>query len=698
MFDEEVGIIQNFLKKIPAIYPEGFVTKYFGRLTLGAVKRFQANEGIESVGIVGPKTRAKINQYLLAAPSAAGLSHRSENAQPATPATPATPAVPKPGAGEPAESAIPATSATPGGEGAPSPAPTPQASPSPSPTASTTPSVSPTPTPSPSPADTTPPIISNIQAINITPTSATITWTTNEPANGTLHYDAFYSLSSTSTPLKIISFATTTLHSINLSSLKPAAIYYYQVISRDYAGNSATSSEHTFITPALPISPSPTLLPSLTILGFNSPVSANAGQSINLGILVRNNGKAPAPASTVRATFIDNQATLNVPPLNVESTAWVYWTAAIPQNASGKYIFWAYCDPDNQIVESSENDNGGGTEINVMPLSPILSPSPSPSPTSAPVSYKFNIGDRVQTTDRLNVRVGPSLPDTILGTQSLGSLGTVVDGPISADGFIWWQINYDIGADGWSVENYLQKIDISSEPAPESNNSYSIDLEEDDQSYLSILHGAYNGLDLAGSFTIEAWVNLESSIIDLAHDVVSIIDKSDPDINNGISEYSFTLNEGYSIEVGVNTADAWGYSTTTPINLGVWNHFAAVYDMAASKIRIYWNGVQYEEPGGNPPFPDIVPGTSPFYVGYWGAQVTEQFDGKIDDLRIWNTAKSSAEISENYRKELTGTESGLVAYWKFNNELVDGKVKDYSPNGNHLTPHGGVTFSANTPF
>lgn len=113
MFDEEVGIVQSFFKQFPVIYPEGLVTKYFGRLTQRAVRKFQSYEGIESVGIVGPKTRAKINQYLLAAPSAAGLSHRSEQVQPATPATPAIPAVPSPGQGTPAQPAQPAKPATP---------------------------------------------------------------------------------------------------------------------------------------------------------------------------------------------------------------------------------------------------------------------------------------------------------------------------------------------------------------------------------------------------------------------------------------------------------------------------------------------------------------------------------------------------------------------------------------------------------
>src|SRR5207248_1738139 len=38
----------------------------------------------------------------------------------------------------------------------------------------------------------------------------------------------------------------------------------------------------------------------------------------------------------------------------------------------------------------------------------------------------------------------------------------VVGGPTTAsDGSIWWNINYDTGADGWSIETYLQNAGSS---------------------------------------------------------------------------------------------------------------------------------------------------------------------------------------------------------------------------------------------
>ena len=72
-----------------------------------------------------------------------------------------------------------------------------------------------------------------------------------------------------------------------------------------------------------------------------------------------------------------------------------------------------------------------------------------------PPSTKFQINDRVQVTASLNVRSTPSTSGTLLGTQTTGALGTVIGGPVNANGFNWWNVNYDTGADGWSVEDFL---------------------------------------------------------------------------------------------------------------------------------------------------------------------------------------------------------------------------------------------------
>lgn len=68
--DAEVSRLQQFLATLPGIYSEGLVTGYYGFLTKKAVERFQLQYNIVSssadlgYGMVGPKTRAKLNELL----------------------------------------------------------------------------------------------------------------------------------------------------------------------------------------------------------------------------------------------------------------------------------------------------------------------------------------------------------------------------------------------------------------------------------------------------------------------------------------------------------------------------------------------------------------------------------------------------------------------------------------------------------
>jgi hypothetical protein len=98
-------------------------------------------------------------------------------------------------------------------------------------------------------ADTTPPVIGAVQATGVTATGATITWTTDEPADGRLEWGTTtgYSSASPSAP------ALSTTHAFTLSGIPgrtTSTTYHYRVNSRDGDGNLATSADFTFTTPA----------------------------------------------------------------------------------------------------------------------------------------------------------------------------------------------------------------------------------------------------------------------------------------------------------------------------------------------------------------------------------------------------------------------------------------------------------------
>jgi hypothetical protein len=95
--------------------------------------------------------------------------------------------------------------------------------------------------------DTTPPVISDIDVINIGTSTATITWTTDEESDSTVEY-ADENLATASTTTVIIDGSMVTSHSTELSELRPWETYYFIVKSADSENNLATSSESSFST------------------------------------------------------------------------------------------------------------------------------------------------------------------------------------------------------------------------------------------------------------------------------------------------------------------------------------------------------------------------------------------------------------------------------------------------------------------
>jgi len=77
---------------------------------------------------------------------------------------------------------------------------------------------------------------------------------------------------------------------------------------------------------------------------------------------------------------------------------------------------------------------------------------------------------------------------------------------------------------------------------------------------------------------------------------------------------------------------------------------------------------------------DVLIGAANFASGYW-----RRFDGIIDDLRLWDHARSVEDIAATMSCRLIGDEPGLLAYWSFET----GGLTDDSGNG-----HDGVAEEA----
>ncbi|MCX6231012.1 MAG: peptide-N-glycosidase F-related protein [Bacteroidetes bacterium] len=94
----------------------------------------------------------------------------------------------------------------------------------------------------------------------------------------------------------------------------------------------------------------------------------------------------------------------------------------------------------------------------------------------------------------------------------------------------------------------------------------------------------------------------------------------------------------------------------------VWQHWAWVYD--GSTVKLYLNGIL----NGSTAASGVINLTTiPFAIGKATlSPYNFYFNGRIDEVSLWNKALTQAEIQNMIQNELTGNETGLQLYFKFN--------------------------------
>ena len=163
--------------------------------------------------------------------------------------------------------------------------------------------------------------------------------------------------------------------------------------------------------------------------------------------------------------------------------------------------------------------------------------------------------------------------------------------------------------------------------------------------------------EIGNTFTVEAWIQANEWRPASWQGTIVGIDGQNPDIG-----YAFRCgsNGTLSFVMAVNTA--WTEALTGEImNANQWNHVAATVD--GTNINLYVNG---NLAATTPYSGDIGQRMLPLTIGSSAGFPGRGFDGAIDEVRIWNVARTAAEINSNKDVALTGSEAGLTAYFPMN--------------------------------
>ncbi|NOU16482.1 MAG: PKD domain-containing protein [Bacteroidales bacterium] len=210
----------------------------------------------------------------------------------------------------------------------------------------------------------------------------------------------------------------------------------------------------------------------------------------------------------------------------------------------------------------------------------------------------------------------------------------------------------------------------SGAPASTQNNALSFDGTND---FVAIPALASN----LTQFTIETWFNANNFISTPFSGIFNTNSWVNGDVHFQLTNATIQLAVCGSTVATVN----YSFSPNT------WYHLAATYNSSTKKVNVYVNGTLVQ---------NVTLATAlnanftAAEIGAFGA--SRYFAGKLDEYRIWNTERTATDISTNMYKSFNGTESGLIAYFNFNEGNAAGTNAGITSLNNGIgTNHGTLT-------
>lgn len=221
-------------------------------------------------------------------------------------------------------------------------------------------------------------------------------------------------------------------------------------------------------------------------------------------------------------------------------------------------------------------------------------------------------------------------------------------------------------------------------------NQYSIGLVQASSQFAYITDPNQTGLDITGDITIAAWIKLSN-----VDDTYNIAGKYST--GNGHVSYLFKYygpdsqfifqhsNNGSTEELNV---------VTQSISANTWYHVAVTWDASESRAKFYLNGSQIgtDQVGSQT---SLFNSSADFAIGalYVSFTPTQFFDGKIDEVQVFNVVRTGTQIANAMRDIIDPNTTGLQGYWRFENNFTD-----LTGNTNDLTAGNSPVFSTDVPF
>lgn len=197
------------------------------------------------------------------------------------------------------------------------------------------------------------------------------------------------------------------------------------------------------------------------------------------------------------------------------------------------------------------------------------------------------------------------------------------------------------------------------------------------------------------AFTFECWLKPDA-IKDRLGTLFAIEVRDDVNASSISIFFANTDERELKIELNGNPLNLVSHGLVD----GNWHHLAVTYASDSKTLIIYQDGqeLQNQESVSTNTFS----GLNRLYLGQnvespSDVDPPEHFEGMIAEMRLWSVARSQDEVNTTMRRELSGTEAGLVGYWPL--DEGDGEtISDKTANGNDTQSFQGRYWEMETDF
>jgi hypothetical protein len=168
--------------------------------------------------------------------------------------------------------------------------------------------------------------------------------------------------------------------------------------------------------------------------------------------------------------------------------------------------------------------------------------------------------------------------------------------------------------------------------------------------YAEVADATGSPFDLTGTLTLEAWVYPTSTCSGSG----AVISK--------LSYLLYCSVGVWKVMLLADGATGSGVASSIPVAANEWHHIAVTKSAASSTTSFYYDGILVDNLTTTGA---MTPNNHAFQIGRWDNN-SYYFPGKIDEVRVYNTQRTQAQIQSDMHSYGNTSETGLVAYYDFN--------------------------------